>query len=162
MYETNEKTVRLLKQKIDEVVNKGDISPSEMECVEKAYETISLIKGIEAMDEEFGYGNSFARERSMRRGGGQSRGQGQGSSNGYWPVHYRDDEESYRRGRGADGRYVSRESRGRGGSYNEGYSGHSVNDRMIASLEYEMDNAESEYDRQKIQEEIRRLREAKN
>ena len=46
--------------------------------------------------------------------------------------------------------------------YERGYSGHSVNDRMIASLEREMDMAESEYDRNKIMEEIRRLREKKD
>lgn len=64
---------------------------------------------------------------------------------------------SMRRGRGADGRYMSRS-----GSYDRGYSGHSVTDRMIASLEREMDMAESDYDRKKIQDEIHRLRESKD
>lgn len=39
-----------------------------------------------------------------------------------------------------------------------GYSGHSIEDRMIASLENQMDTATSDYERQKIQEEINRIR----
>jgi hypothetical protein len=42
--------------------------------------------------------------------------------------------------------------------YDGGYSGHSVNDRMIASLEKEMDHAETEYERKQIRDEIEHLR----
>lgn len=73
-------------------------------------------------------------------------------------------EESMRRGRGADGRFVSRNrDRSMDGdydrSYDDGYSNHSVHDRMIASLEREMDMAKTDYERQQIQDEIRSLRE---
>ena len=92
---------------------------------------------------------------------------------------------SYRRGRGMDGRYVSRDNgyydggnfagrSGRyhdngnsgnnstryydGGSGNSGYSGHSIHDRMIDNLERMMNEAQSDYERQQIQDEISRLR----
>lgn len=42
--------------------------------------------------------------------------------------------------------------------YDGGYSGHSVNDRMIASLEKEYDNANSEYEKDQIRKEIEHLR----
>jgi hypothetical protein len=57
---------------------------------------------------------------------------------------------SYDRGRSpVTGRYVSRES---------GYSGHSINDRMIAQLENMYDEAKTEYEREEVRKEIDRLR----
>lgn len=44
-----------------------------------------------------------------------------------------------------------------GGSYNMGYSGHSINDRMIAALEGMVDNAKSDYERQEIIAAIHKL-----
>lgn len=142
MFETMNDSKSLLMKEIGKINAKGDISPSELDNLCKAYKTLREISTIEAMDD---YGDqSYGRGRSMRID----------NSYGYdYPMRG----ESYRRGRGADGRYVSRD-----GSYERGYSGHSVNDRMIASLEREMDMAESEYDRNKIMEEIRRLREKKD
>lgn len=65
-------------------------------------------------------------------------------------------DDSYRRGRSpSTGRYVSMAERPR---YEGGYSGHSINDKMIASLEKLMDKAESEYERQQIADEINDLR----
>lgn len=43
-------------------------------------------------------------------------------------------------------------------AYMSGYSGHSINDRMIASLEKLMDAAESDYERKQIHDEIESLR----
>lgn len=154
MHETNERVKHLLKKQINEVVDRGDISPNEIDCIKDAYEVLQAISTIEAMDEYADDYGSYRGGRSMRRGRGSY---GRDGSYGYeW-----DDERSMRRGRGADGRYVSME-----GSYANngggGRSGHSVKDRMIASLEKEMDYAESEYERQQIMEEIRRLRESKD
>lgn len=50
------------------------------------------------------------------------------------------------------GRYISRGTE---------QSGHSIVDRMIASLEEQMDSAKTDYERQLIQEEIENIR-AKN
>lgn len=68
------------------------------------------------------------------------------------PIMY----ESYIRGRSPSTcSYVSMAERPR---YEGGYSGHSINDKMIASLEKLMDKAESEYERQQIAYEINDLR----
>lgn len=42
--------------------------------------------------------------------------------------------------------------------YDGGYSGHSINDRMISALEMQMDHATSDYERNQIQNEIEHLR----
>ena len=130
MRELNERAKHLLERKIEEVVNRGDISPSEMDCVYKAYKTIYYMTTTEAMNE---YGDSRSFGRSM------------------YPDW--DFEESMRRGRGMDGRFVSR---------NDGRSYHSVNDRIIASLERELNGDISDFERQRITDEIRRLREMKD
>ena len=124
MHELNAEVKRLLKRKIREVVEKGDISPTEMDCVKDAYEVLYYMQATETMDE---YGDSY------------------GSVN--MRMH---DDMSMRRGRGADGRFKSTTSY------------HSVNDRMIASLEKELDYTDSEFERNKIMEEIRRIREMKD
>lgn len=67
---------------------------------------------------------------------------------------------SGRRGRSSvTGRYISRgmDSSNTNGM-NYGQSGHSIKDRMIATLEQQMDNANSSYERQMIQEEINHIR----
>ena len=75
----------------------------------------------------------------------------------YDNMHYEDprmsqpDGYSERRGRSpVTGRYISRGM--------DGMSGHSVEDRMIMALEEQMDGCKTEYERQKIEDEIRRLR----
>lgn len=144
MHEINERTKHLLKRKIEEVINKGDISPNEMECIEEAYETLAHIATIEAMED---YGS----DESYRRGG-----RSMTQRYDYW---YPDDM-AMRRGRGADGRYISRDS-----YYTNdvgGRSNHSVNDRIIANLEHELNNSTSDYEKQKIMDEIRRIREMKD
>lgn len=61
---------------------------------------------------------------------------------------------SYRRGRSATtGRYVSR-----GENYGDAYSGHSINDRMVAAIEDMYDDAKSDHERQKIDTAIRMIR----
>ena len=42
--------------------------------------------------------------------------------------------------------------------FSHGYSGHSINDKMIASLEHLVDQTEGEYERQQIINEIESLR----
>ena len=117
MYELNQEVKRLLKRMIREVVEKGDISPTEIDCVKDAYEVLYYMQATETMDE---YGDSYDSVNMRVR-----------------------DDMSMRRGRGADGRFKSMTSY------------HSVNDRIIATLERELDNAESEFERNKIMDEIR-------
>ena len=67
----------LLCDKVDEVVKKGDISPTEMDHVYKATKTMYYIECIEAMEEADGYdgvsGNwPYAHSVPMRREHGRS------------------------------------------------------------------------------------------
>ena len=67
------------------------------------------------------------------------------------------DRDSYGRMRSpVTGRYISNGVND--GTYANGYSGHSVNDRMIMALEQSIQPDMNEYERQKVEEEIRRLR----
>lgn len=60
---------------------------------------------------------------------------------------------SYARGRSPrTGRYISR--------YDGGMSRHSIEDRMVAALEDQMDNASSDYERKKVGEWISKIRAA--
>ena len=124
MYETNQEAKRLIERKIHEVVEKGDISPSEMCCVKDAYEALYYMTAADTMENSDSYGRSMM-----------------------------DWEDSMRRGRGANGQYVSRDG---------GRSYHSVNDRIVANLERELDYAQSEFERKRIMDEIRRIREMKD
>ena len=124
MYETNQEAKRLIERKIHEVIEKGDISPSEMCCVKDAYEALYYMTAAETMENSNSYGRSMM-----------------------------DWEDSMRRGRGANGQYVSRDG---------GRSYHSVNDRIVANLERELDYAQSEFERKRIMDEIRRIREMKD
>ena len=124
MYETNQEAKRLIERKIHEVVEKGDISPSEMCCVKDAYEALYYMTAADTMENSNSYGESMM-----------------------------DWEDSMRRGRGANGQYVSRDG---------GRSYHSVNDRIVANLERELDYAQSKFERERIMDEIRRIREMKD
>lgn len=129
MHTTDMKVKEILKRQIDEVIAKGSIDPCELDCLEKSYSILAKMSTVEGMDEYLkgNYPNSF----------------------GQMYPEYPD--MSMRRGRGMNGRFVSRD-----GSF------HSVNDRMVAALEMELDNATSQFERQKIMDEIRRLREMKD
>lgn len=124
MYETNQEAKRLIERKIHEVVEKGDISPSEMCCVKDAYEALYYMTAAETMEDSNSLGRSMM-----------------------------DWEDSMRRGRGANGQYVSRDG---------GRSYHSVNDRIVANLEKELDYAQSKFERERLMDEIRRIREMKD
>lgn len=138
MYELNDKVYDLLEKKICEVVDKGDISPTEMECVEKAYKTLEAITTIETMleyGEEDGYSMKRGRSRVSHRGGYPEEHMWE---RGY-PVSYKRD-----------------------GRMRRGESYHSVNDRIVASLEAELNSDISDFERQRIMDEIRRIKEMKD
>lgn len=162
-----------LKERTEEAfkcyANKENWEPQDLKCAKEAAElydklqTIQMNTGIwEGIKEDGGY--SGAR---------------------YPRIPYG---ESYARGRGADGRYVSRghemydggypydesmrsmggESYARGGnmsrgtSYNDnGRSMHSVKDQAIQRLEALMDTAESDYERQEIMKMIETIEKQK-
>lgn len=130
-------TINLLENKIDEVTRKGDISPSEMDCIYKATKSIYYLTTTEAMKNANYGGQSFRSNETS----------GWGMPN--W--------NSVRERWSGNGPYESY-----GNSYNNGMrsdrSYHSVNDRIIASLEQQLNDNISDYERKKIEEEIRRIR----
>lgn len=121
----------LLCDKIEEVVKKNDISPTEMDSVYKATKTIYYITTIDAMnnpDEYMDYSrdsyNSYARG---------------GNSNARRPMMYSRDGRIGMDGDG-DGRYSERSYRiSRDG--NAGYSGHTKEQMMqkIADMQREIE-----------------------
>lgn len=128
-------TVSLIERKINEVVNTGDISSEDMHCLKEAAETVYYLEVVKAMKEgsPANY-DSYKRSNSMLTS----------------------ENDSYRRSRSMDtGRYVSREGMPSQGYYDQGYSGHSIKDRMIDNLEHMVDKATSPYERETILSTIR-------
>ena len=135
---------KLLEKKIRKIVDKGDMTSSELDNLKKALCVADMLNnmqnGMPAGDGENSYGYSNGWNMNIRR-------------MNEMPYEYGMPTDSYGRGRSpVTGRYISR------GTGVTGYSGHSIEDRMIASLEQQMDSATSDYERTKIQEEINRIR----
>lgn len=137
-----------IEREIKKVTKKADITPGELENMTKALCALETIKRIESMDGGMDgehSGRSYAR---------------------YYRDGYRDGyaDDSYRRGRSdVTGRYVSRDEASRMEqeryrSRDDGYSGHSINDRMVDRLERMMDEAKSDYEREQVQGWIDKLR----
>lgn len=129
--EIEDKVVAELK----ELTRKDSISATELEAMTKA---TCLLEKIDMLKEDDMYSMSMDYERSydhypMARGRSYAR-MGEGS---------------YERGRSSrTGRYISRDS---------GYSGHSIQDRMIDRLEQMVDEAKTDHERQVIETWIDRL-----
>lgn len=124
-----------LEKELEKLFSKSELTPNDWDAAKKAMCILNMMNSYqngEPVDEEgMSYGYSM---RSMH--------------------HYGEPYYSNERGRSpVTGRYVSR-----GTPMNAGYSGHSVEDRMIMALEQQMDSVQSEYERQQIEKEIRRLR----
>lgn len=142
MREVLEALKQVLKKDIKKLVDKGDVTPAEVETLTKALCLYDMVE--ERLMLENGYAG-FSNDYSQRyyRDGGSYEGM---------PDPYSYDGNSYRRGRSqTTGRYMSRD-------YNGGRSGHSINDRMIAKLEEMVDQAPNDYERQQILRQIEKMR----
>ena len=176
-----DKYLEQLKEKLEEevkkIAKKDDITPQELDNIKDAMCVIDMIDGggdgysrgmashgyhrRNMPYEHMSYGDSYNdypanRNRSygypyddmphserMYHDGGSYENH---SNRGYYEG------DSYRRGRSpVTGRYISR------GSYEDGYSGHSIKDRMVARLESMMDEAKTDHERQTVNEWINRL-----
>lgn len=138
-----EKTREALEEHIQMIIRKGaNMSPPDIDFLSKDLCAIETLKRIEGND---GYSEgSYARGRGAN-GQYVSRDGGSNASG-----HYRD-AGSYRGG-GNSGRYYD------GDSGNSGYSGHSIQDRMVDQLERMYDEAKTEHEKQTVKEWINRLR----
>lgn len=125
----------LLEEELRKIVDKNDISPTELENATKAVCLMQKVQELEEWPSEEEMDEYYSRR---------------GSYHG----------NSYRRGRDYDtGRYVSRNDGRTPNSYRhmDDMSHHSIKDRMIASLENMMDEAGSEYEQNQIHEWITRM-----
>jgi hypothetical protein len=139
------KTKELLERKLGESVSSGNIPPQELDCVYKAVKTLGQIATIDAMERA-----QWEKEESRRMSRAMSQGMPYDAT--FTDPYYM--HESMARNRNAMGQG--------GDSYNQGYSGHSVNDIMIQSLERAITPDMSEMERQRIMEQIRMIRERKD
>lgn len=136
----------LIGKMLDEVVQRGDISPQEMCTVKEAVESLGEIEEYKMMvygggDDynmsSYGY-NSYAEDGNR---GGNSNYNIPGMRNN-----------SYARSRNRLGQYTSRDNQSRRNS--SMMSGHSIKDRAKAKLEEMMDEAKTDYERQELMEMI--------
>lgn len=157
---------------LEDLAKKTDLTPNE---VKTATEAVCLIEKIDKLmhgdkyDEETSEGH---RMMHYYPDTAYSYGWDMGPGRVYSHGHDRYMDTSEARGRDAmTGRYVSREMRpmsydGRDidtsgrrmrsrMSYDGGYSGHSIDDRIIDQLEHMMDSAQSEYEVRKLNQIIR-------
>ena len=137
-----EKARDALEEHIQLIIRKGvNMAPPDIDILTKDLCALESLKRIEQGEMQNSYqasGNSY------RRGAGGRFVSRDGGSYGYH------DDGSYHDG-GNSNRYYD-------GSGNSGYSGHSIQDRMIDQLERMMDSAQSENERQTVREWINRLR----
>lgn len=142
LYKTREEAEKAL----GEIVSKGLNNPADLCCAKDAVKILTEIATIEAMERA-----QWTEEESRRMSYGNS------YTDPYWM------QESMRRGRNSLGQFTSREM---GPSYNagygNGYSGHSVNDMMVQSLERTITPDMTEVEKQRIYEQIRMIRERKD
>lgn len=142
MSETLSDLKALIEKEIRKITAKNDITPVELETMTKALCALEKIKEIEHMDGgDMEYSGRMVSTMPM----------------GYNDRRFYDDNRSYMRGRDArTGRYMSRDSeRDHGPAM--GYSGHSIKDRMIAKLEQMYDEAQTDHERQVVDEWLARL-----
>ena len=128
---------RLLEKDLQRLFSKPELSAADWDAVKKAMCVASMMSN-------YGNGESYDEE-------GRSYGYGNRRSYGHMPDPYYGYEEPMGRMRSpVTGRYIS------GGM--DGYSGHSIEDRMIMALEQQMDSAKTDYERQMVEKEIQRIR----
>lgn len=130
----------LIAKELRKNVEKGSISPPEMDAINKAVCALEKIAKIEQINEEMNelkdnHSSAFYNIRNYPQQ--------------YPPMSYEHNDWSGERGRSMHtGRFVSR----------DGYSGHSVNDRMVEQLEKMMDTTTSDFERQQILDKIKMIR----
>jgi hypothetical protein len=155
MDKTLEHLKETLEDEIKKITKKGDITPAELESVQKAVCTIDMIdkmgngqsEGMMMEGDSHGWNTRMPYYGHNGRSYGRSYGE---DSYGYYHDSYGDDMYSNRRGRSpVTGRYISRDG---------GYSGHSIMDRMVARLEDMYDEAKTDHERQTVEQWINRLR----
>lgn len=146
MTESMMKAMERVESEICTLTNKNPMNMQDVEMLYKLVDVAKDLSTIHAMDEylDADFNDRYSSESYARMP--------RVSYNG-----------SYERGRSpSTGRFVSRRyDASMRNSMNDGYSAHSIKDRMIDSLERLMDNAATEYEREEIRREIEGIRKDK-
>lgn len=138
MHEALRKTKECMISEIEKLNCKGGYDDRDLDNLMKATKVLINIEGIKGMEEYAD--NSYY---------GYSKGMSPNAygMSGHYPQMHMMPNGSW------DGRMNSNYN------YENNRSNHSIEDRMIANLEQQMDMAQSDYERQKIMAEIRHIRE---
>lgn len=152
---------KLIKKELRKNVEKGTLSPQEIDSVNKAVDSLEKIAKTEQICNELDaakknpdmYSGAFYNIRNFPQ---MPPPMSYNSYGNYMPPNWdsasnrnMDSDWSGERGRNMHtGRFTSRDN----------YSGHSINDRMVDQLEKMMDSANSEFERQQILDKIKMIR----
>ena len=159
-----EKIRESIEDAIKPILKKGEsMTPADLENLTKAVCIIEKIKRIEDCEiyDDSGYSETGSYRHSMKS---MARDRmNRDVMPAYHDERYYDNGNSARsHNSGNSGRYYEGNSNSHryydGGSGNSGYSGHSIQDRMIDQLERMIDEAKTEHERQTVKDWIRRLR----
>lgn len=124
-----DKGEKALERDLDKLFSKIELSPADWDAVKKAMCIANMIECCRNGESYDENGMSNGRSYDNMSYGGMY------GERGRSPV---------------TGRYISRGM--------NGYSGHSIEDRMIMALEQQMDDAKTDYERQLVEKEIQRIR----
>lgn len=145
MDDTLKRLEDLIKKELGKIIAKGDMTPSELETSCKAVEALGKIREYEsgAMNNQMSMMYSDARGRDPMTGQFVSR------NSMPYPGAY---DNAY--GQNMNSMTSPMVA---GNSYNNGYSGHSIKDRMFQRLEQMLPEAQNENERQLIHQYMRKL-----
>ena len=130
--DTMNRLYELLDDEVQKIVSKNDITPVELERVEKVICIMHKIEEMSGMDGGYSENGSY--------------------DSSFYSM-------SGRRGRSPmTGRYISRDGHS---MRSNGNSGHSIKDRAISRIEQMMDEAGSEYEREELSSIIRTIETSK-
>ena len=135
MHEALHRTKECMLREIEKINSRGEMTDTDLDNLMKATKVLVNIDGIKGM-EEYADQNFYGYSKGVT------------PSYNHYPVH--EPHVSY-------GPHMGYYNDMR---YEQGHSNHSIEDRMIAGLEQQMDMAKSDYERQKIQAEIHHIRES--
>lgn len=144
MHEALYKTKECMLNEIEKINSRGACDDRDLDNLMKATKVLINIEGIKGM-EEYSDNSYYGMSKGMspnayNQSYGMSMGNPQMMPNGSW----------------------ARGGNSNGYSYENNRSNHSISDRMITSLEQQMNMAQSDYERQQILAEIRHIRENQN
>ena len=167
----------ILCHELNEITRKGDIDKESLDDVYKLSSALTMVESMMKKEKQGGMeetsnhmpwsyeGNSNA-SYNMSNERGTTDGRDMGRSRNYNGSSRDYSNESYARGRGADGRYVSRDSydsydsydRGSYDSYERGYSRHTAEQKVAEKLQDILETTESPKVREAIQQAMQKIK----